>query len=68
LAIATLRARAVPSTLASLFLLSRVVVIAALIVGSLAGEYQQAAIAFGDVLLLLGLGGIGWHLLRSSAA
>jgi hypothetical protein len=59
LAIALLRARAVPLVLAGTVLLSRAVVGAALVVGDATGEYQQVAIAFGDALLVLGLGGIG---------
>jgi hypothetical protein len=58
-AIALLRDRVVPTALAGSFLLSRVVVAVALVVGDATGEYQQAAIAFGDALLVLALGGIG---------
>jgi hypothetical protein len=68
LAIALLRARVVPAVLAGVFLLSRLVVAVALVVGDVSGEYQQAVISAGDLLLVLGLGGIGVWLLRNSAA
>ena len=63
LAIALLRARVVPAILAGVLLLSRIVVTIAIGVGDATGEYEQAAIAIGDVLLVLGLGGIGLRVL-----
>lgn len=68
LAVALLRARVVPMMLALTFLVSRAVVAIALVVGDASGEYQQAAISVGDVLLLLSLGGIGLTLLRDPVA
>lgn len=67
LAIAVTRARVVPIGLGIAFAASRVIVMIALLVGAAVGEYELAVITGADVLLLIGLGGIGVTLLRNPA-
>lgn len=67
LGLALVRAGLVPPLLAWAVLVSRLIAAAAIAVGESSGEYQQAIVSGGDLVLLLGLGGLGLWLLRDRA-